>query len=98
MSAPKPAAPKRYGPASFIAAVVTMTVVQTVSWVWLPYWILNLEAFALATLVVVPIAAIMTQARDKVAQVGRGMLIGYLATPLTIAIAIPAVVIYTVLT
>jgi hypothetical protein len=88
MSQQHPAATDRYGPASFIAAVITIAIVQTVTWVWLPYWIANLFFFGLATVLVLPTALIMTQSGGKVAQAGRGMLIGYLATPLTIAITV----------
>jgi hypothetical protein len=95
MSTPNPAAPPRYGPAGFIAAVATIAVVQTVTWVWLPWWIANLFFFGLASVLVLPIAAIMTQARHKVAQAGRGMLIGYLATPLTAVLAITPVFVIT---
>jgi hypothetical protein len=89
------AAMDRYGPASFIAAVTTIAVVQTITWVWLPFWIANLFFFGLASVLLVPTAAIMTQGREKTAQVGRGMLIGYLATPLTAVIAITPVFVVT---
>lgn len=82
-----PAAADRYGPASFLAAVATMAVVEIFIVVWLPYgWILSLYDVGLASLLVLPTGFFLTRGRGKVAQVGRGMLIGYLAAPLTVAI------------
>lgn len=85
----------RYGPHSFIAALATIAIVETATWMWFPYWIADLYVFGLATAIVVPTGFFMSQSGGiKTAQVGRGMLIGYLATPLTIALAvIPPVVI-----
>lgn len=84
-----------YGPHGFLAALATIAIVETVTWVWFPYWILSLYCLGIATVVVVPTGFFMSQARGlKTAQIGRGMLIGYLATPLTIALAvIPPVVV-----
>lgn len=76
----------RYGPVSFIAAMTTITIVQTAIWSWFPWWILNLYVWGLASVLVLPTGFLLTLARGKVSQVGRGMLIGYLATPLTVAI------------
>lgn len=90
-----PATEARYGPHSFFAALATIAIVETATWVWFPYWIAGLYLFGLATVIVVPTGFFMSQTGGpKTAQVGRGMLIGYLATPLTIAIAvIPPVVV-----
>lgn len=82
-----PAEADRYGPASFLAAVTTMAVVEILIVVWLPYfWFASLYSVGLASLLLLPTGFFLTQGRGKVAQVGRGMLIGYLAAPLTIAI------------
>ncbi|MEO8814050.1 MAG: hypothetical protein ABI307_04765 [Mycobacterium sp.] len=81
------AAADRYGPASFLAAVATMVVVEILIVVWLPYaWFVSLYSVGLASLLILPTGFFLTQGRGKVAQVGRGMLIGYLAAPLTIVI------------
>lgn len=77
---------ERYGPASFIAAMITITVVQTATWAWFPIWILNLFVWGLATVLVLPIGFLLALGRGKTGQIGRGMLIGYLATPLTATI------------
>lgn len=90
-----PAIEARYGPHGFLAALATIAIVETATWVWLPFWILQLYVFGIATVVVVPTGFFMSQTGGvKTAQIGRGMLIGYLATPLTIALAvIPPVVV-----
>lgn len=86
----------RYGPYGFIAALATIAVVETATWMWFPYWILDLYLLGIATAILVPTGFFMSQTGGtKTAQIGRGILIGYLATPLTIALAVipPAVVI-----
>lgn len=90
-----PTTEDRYGPRGFIAALATIALVETATWMWFPYWILQLYLLGIATVIVVPTGFFMSQASGvKTAQVGRGMLIGYLATPLTIALAvIPPVVV-----
>jgi hypothetical protein len=92
MSTPAPA--DRYGPRGFAAALATIAIVETATWAWLPYWMINLFFFGVATVVVVPAALFMREMPGEIGQVGRGMLIGYLATPLTIALTvIPTVVV-----
>lgn len=90
-----PATEARYGPHGFLAALATMAIVETATWVWFPYWIADLYVFGIATVIVVPTGFFMSQTGGaKAAQIGRGILIGYLATPLTIALAvIPPVVV-----
>ncbi|MEB3032573.1 hypothetical protein [[Mycobacterium] nativiensis] len=90
-----PATEARYGPHGFFAALATIAVVETATWVWFPYWILSLYCLGIATVIVVPTGFFMSQSGGaKTAQIGRGILIGYLATPLTIALAvIPPVIV-----
>ncbi|KLO26355.1 hypothetical protein ABW16_19760 [Mycolicibacter heraklionensis] len=93
MSAPP--AEDRYGPYGFVAALGTITVVETATWVLVPFWLAQLYLLGVATLILVPTGFFMWQTGGvKTAQVGLGILIGYLATPLTIALAvIPPVVV-----
>lgn len=94
MTTPTP----RYGPRGFVAALAAIVIVETATWVWLPFWFANLFFFAIATVVVLPTGLFMREMPDQTGQVGRGLVIGYLATPLTIAITvIPATVIYQLL-
>lgn len=96
MTTPPPA--DRYGPRSLVAALATIVIVETATWVWLPIWFANLFFFAIASAVVVPIGLFMSHMPDEIGQAGRGILAGYLATPLTIAITlIPAGVIFLLL-
>ncbi|WP_024442628.1 MULTISPECIES: hypothetical protein [unclassified Mycobacterium] len=88
----------RYGPRGFLATLATIAIVETATWAWLPFWFASIFFFVLATVVVVPTGLFMRELPDTASQVGRGILIGYLATPLTIAATvIPATVIYQLL-
>ncbi|OBK82660.1 hypothetical protein A5649_08385 [Mycolicibacter heraklionensis] len=93
MSAPP--AEDRYGPYGFVAALGTIAIVETATWVLVPFWLAQLYLLGVATLILVPTGFFMWQTGGaKTAQVGLGILIGYLATPLTIAlVVIPSVVI-----
>lgn len=93
MSAPP--AEDRYGPYGFVAALGTIAIGETATWVLVPFWLAQLYLLGVATLILVPTGFFMWQTGGaKTAQVGLGILIGYLATPLTIAlVVIPSVVI-----
>ncbi|MFL0178285.1 hypothetical protein [Mycobacterium sp. SMC-15] len=96
MTTPDPAA--RYGPRGFLAALATIAIVETATWAWLPLWFASVFFFVIATVVAVPTGLFMRELPGEAGQVGRGILIGYLATPLTIAVTvIPATVIYQLL-
>jgi hypothetical protein len=80
----------RYGPAGFVAGLLTMLVLEFLTWVLLAVWYV-LPVVVLPILIVVGLVAYrLTTARGTVAQIGRGMLIACAAAPLTIAIFIPA--------
>ncbi|QZA08370.1 hypothetical protein K3U94_03350 [Mycolicibacter heraklionensis] len=93
MSAPP--AEDRYGPYGFVAALGTIAIVETATWVLVPFWLAQLYLLGVATLILVPTGFFMWQTGGvKTAQVGLGILVGYLATPLTIAlVVIPLVVV-----
>ena len=57
----------------------------------------GLYVFGIASAIVLPIAVYLLLAGGKAAQAGRGILIGYLATPLTAAIVIIPIVVVTLL-
>lgn len=90
-----PTTEARYGPLGFLAALGTIAIVETATWTFFPYWIAQLYMLGIATLILVPTGFFMWQTGGvKAAQIGLGILIGYLATPLTIALAvIPPVVV-----
>lgn len=86
MSRQSPPATERYGPASLIGAIASMAIVETATWVWLPYWMFNLMALFVVSIPVLMIGMFLSQMPETNGQLGRGILVGYLATLLTLAI------------
>lgn len=87
------AGPDRYSRTSFIAAIATIAGVETLTWAFYPILLVCLALFAITSLLVLGTGAVLRRAGGPTGQIGRGMLIGWLATPLTIAITvIPATV------
>ena len=77
-----------YGPATFVAALVNILIVEVALWLTVP-WI-ALAVFVGPLLVVdVVVAAILTSRSGTLAQVGRGMLIGLIAAPATLVVFLP---------
>lgn len=88
----------RYGLSSFVAAAITVAVFEAVTWAWFPNFLFELLFFGIASAVAVPTGLFMSQMGGGTAQFGRGILIGYLATPLTVAlIGIPTVIVTQIL-
>ncbi|KLO26402.1 hypothetical protein ABW16_19770 [Mycolicibacter heraklionensis] len=79
---------ERYSLVSFVAATITVAVFETITWAWFPYLVADLMLFGVVSLVVLPSAFFMSQASGRAAQIGRGVLVGYLATPLTAALTV----------
>jgi|GEM_PF-1314818 len=90
-----PPSARRYGPGGFVAALVTVAVFATATWMWTPYVFFSLYTFGITSAIVLPVAGLLIMVGDKAAQAGRGILIGYLATPLTAAIVIVPMVVFT---
>lgn len=79
----------RYGPAGLVAAVANILVVQFATWIFLPYFLLTL--FALPILLVdLAVAGVLASRPGRWGVIGRGMLIGWLAGPLSLLLFIPA--------
>ena len=79
----------RYGPATFVAALVNILIVEIALWLTVP-WI-ALAVFVVPLLVVdVVVAAILKSRSGTPEQVGRGMLIGLLAVPAALVVFLPA--------
>ena len=77
-----------YGPATFVSALVNVLIVEVALWLTLP-WI-ALAVFVVPLLVVdVAIAAILKSRSGRLAQVGRGMLIGWFAAPAALVVFLP---------
>jgi len=88
----------RYGLSSFVAAVITVAVFEAITWAWFPYFWFELLFFGIASAFAVPAGLFMSQMGGSIAQAGRGILIGYLATLLTIAlIGIPTLIVTQIL-
>lgn len=82
----------RYGPVTFISAVANIVVVEVAVWTFLPWFVLVI--FVLPLLLVDLAIAVVLRARPGVAgQVGRGMLIGTIAAPATLAVLLPGLLI-----
>jgi hypothetical protein len=81
------AAEDRYGPASFVAALANILVVEFITWAFLPWMTFLAFFFVLPVLVVdlVP-AAVLATRPGKLGQVGRGMLIGWISAPVSMAV------------
>jgi hypothetical protein len=78
----------RYGPATFLAALVNVFFVSLATWYFIPW-------FALAVFVVpillldVAVGVVLMTRPGATGQVGRGMLIGSIAAPLTLLVFLP---------
>lgn len=87
------ASQSRYGPISFAAALANVFVVEIVTWLFvLPMPPLALIVFP-ASLAYTALCAAIGKAPGKIGQAGRGMLLGSLASPLSLIIFIPAFII-----
>lgn len=77
-----------YGPATFLAALVNILVVETAVWYFLPWF--ALAVFVLPLLLIDLAMAAVLRSRPGVAgQVGRGLLIGLIAAPAALAVFLP---------
>lgn len=86
----EPTVENRYGPAGFIAAAVTVTVLELLAWVFLLWaWYLVPAIVLPAVIVDLLIGYGLTRVNGTAAQVGRGMVIGGIAAPLTVLLFIP---------
>ncbi|CAJ1493848.1 hypothetical protein MU0083_000524 [[Mycobacterium] kokjensenii] len=84
-----PVIANRYGPNALLPALAAIAVVGTTAWMWLLYWIADLYLFGVATLLVIATGFLMAHSGvGRAAHIGRGMLVGYLAAPLTIALVV----------
>jgi hypothetical protein len=76
----------RYGRASLLAAIVTIVFFETVTWFLVPA-LYALAVFVLPVmLVVVAVGATCAACGGVTAQVGRGMMIGSIAAPLSLLV------------
>lgn len=76
----------RYGPAGFTAAVVNILALEYLTWTFMLAWYMIPLTVLPAVIVDALIAWGLTRGRGTVAQVGRGMLIGCMSAPLSVAV------------
>jgi hypothetical protein len=76
------------GPATFLAALANILVVEVAVWVILPW--LVLAVFVLPLLLIDLAIATVLRARPSTAgQIGRGMMIGLISAPMALAVFLP---------
>ncbi|WP_253861680.1 hypothetical protein [Mycobacterium asiaticum] len=81
---------ERYGPVSFVVAMVNILVLEVFTIVYLPA-ILYLVVFSVPLwLLYVAICAVIAKGPGVIAQIGRGMFFGSLSLPLCVLVSIPA--------
>ena len=73
----------RYGPLTFLVAILHVFVVEFTTWLFMPYSVVLVLP---PVLIYIAISAFVARAPRKVGQVGRGMLIGSLSGPLSLII------------
>ncbi|BBY17724.1 hypothetical protein [Mycolicibacterium litorale] len=79
---------RSYGPIAFVAALGNILVVEVAVWVFLPWFVL--AVFVLPLLLVdLAIAALLRARPGNAGQIGRGMLIGLISAPMTLAVFLP---------
>lgn len=83
----------RYGPIGFLAATANILVLEFVTWVTVPLVVVALYFALPLFLIDLIVSAALAKAPRKTGQVGRGMLIGCIAAPLTLLIFVPGYVI-----
>ena len=87
---PPVAVSARYGAPGFVAAVVTILGLEFLTAVALLAWYFVPVTVGPAAVLTALTGWGLTRGRTSTAQVGRGMLVGCLSAPLTLAILIPA--------
>lgn len=83
------AAKNRYTAAAFAATMGNILVVEFVTWIFFPWMPLLLVVLPLL-LVDLAVSAVLASRPGTLGAVGRGMLIGWLAAPVSLVVFIPA--------
>lgn len=79
-------ASNRYGPPSLVAAIITIIVLEVAIWILAPVPVGILMLVGPLLIAVLALAFMLTCCGGRIAQIGRGMLVGSIAAPLSIAI------------
>ncbi|WP_445167507.1 hypothetical protein ACTXG7_27535 [Mycolicibacterium sp. Dal123E01] len=73
-----------------MASLVTVFVLEFITWVFMLYWYMLPVTAVPAAAVAALLGYFLKRGRGTTAQIGRGILLGSISAPLTIAIFIPA--------
>ncbi|MGB8404696.1 MAG: hypothetical protein WCE30_11610 [Mycobacterium sp.] len=84
--------PDRYGVAGFFAALANTAVLMFICWAVMPWWLLLSVTALPALLVDMLIAALLSRRGGQAGQIGRGMLVGCLSAPISLAVFVPVLV------
>jgi len=93
MNMSDPADLTRYGPVSVIGACTTMLALELITWAFAPWLLFALVVLPIVFVVVLGLSAALARAKGRVGQAGRGMMIGCIAAPLSIAVFVPVILI-----
>ncbi|MGE2736076.1 hypothetical protein [Mycolicibacterium vaccae] len=83
-----PALKPTYGPATYLAALVNVLVIEFTVWVFLPWLVLTIYVLPLILIDLV-VAAVLNSRPGTLGQIGRGMLVGLIAAPLALVLFVP---------
>jgi hypothetical protein len=77
----------RYGPVSFMATLATILTLEFIEWITVPYVLLAIF-YVLPVLLVIDlmIYAILAKRHGTLGQIGRGILVGSLAVPVSVVV------------
>lgn len=81
----------RYGPVSVIGACTTVLALELITWVFAPWLLFALVVLPIVFVVALALSAALARAKGRVGQAGRGMTIGCIAAPLSLAVFVPLV-------
>ncbi|CAJ1495089.1 hypothetical protein [[Mycobacterium] burgundiense] len=88
---PDPAG-QRYSAATFLASMGSVLVAGVGAWTFIPWWPLGILGLPLLLIDLV-VGVILVTRPGTLGQVGRGMLIGLLAAPVTLLIFFPGLIV-----
>lgn len=80
----------RYGLAGFATALITILVVDFVTWICLPWIVVAIFFLAPFYLLALAGSALLARRPTRAGQIGRGMFIGAIAGPLSLLFFLPA--------
>jgi hypothetical protein len=83
----------RYGAAGFVAACVNMLLLEFVTWVFMPWFLVVPYVLVPVLAIDALISGVLMRMSGRASQIGRGMLIGCISAPLTAFLAITTIIV-----